>query len=277
MILIDRTRAPGYDARMNTGGLSILAVNIGSTRVAAGVLDEHEIRDLGYTPAADPAATAARIAELARTIEPGAGAVAIATVNPPAAAAIRASLDAAIGGSIGVYTLGVDIPIPQSHTLGERHTTGQDRLLNALAAFDMTREACAVIDAGTAVTVDFVDGAGVFHGGAIAPGAGMQLNSLHSGTATLPEVDFAVPDPAEVFAKTTREAMLHGVYFGVRGMVRLLVERYAESFGAYPRIIATGGDAMTLFEDDEFVERVVPELTLRGVGVAVRAALDEDE
>ncbi len=262
---------------MNSEGLSILAVNIGSTRVAAGVIDAGEVRDHSHTPASDVAATVERLADLARTIDPGAGAVAIASVNPPASAAIRAALDAALGGAIGVYTLGVDIPVILPHTLGEQHTTGQDRMLNALAAFDMMREACAVIDAGTAVTVDFVDGAGVFQGGAIAPGARMQLNSLHSGTATLPEVDLAAPDPAEVYAKTTRQAMLHGVYFGVRGMVRLLVERYAESFGAYPRVIATGGDAPLIFDGDEFIERIVPDLTLRGIGVAVRAATEEDE
>lgn len=258
-------------------GFSILAVNIGSTRAAAGVIDAGEVRDLGHTSVSDVSSSVAMLAGLARTIEPGAGVVAIASVNPPASASIRAALGAALGGAIGVCTIGVDIPIPLLHTLGDSHTTGHDRLLNALAAFDMMREACAVIDAGTAVTVDFVDGAGVFQGGAIAPGARMQLNSLHAGTATLPEVEFAAPDGAEVYAKNTRQAMLHGVYFGVRGMVRLLAERYAESFGAYPRVIATGGDAPVLFDGDEFVERVVPDLTLRGIGIAVRAALEEDE
>ncbi len=262
---------------MMSEGLSILAASIGSTRVAAGVIEAGGVRDLGHTSASDVSASAARLADLAGTIEPGAGVVAIASVNPRASGSIRAALGAAIGGGVGIYTLGVDIVIPQPHSLGDSHTTGQDRMLNALAAFDMMREACAIIDAGTAVTVDFVDGAGVFHGGAIAPGARMQLSSLHTGTATLPEVDFAAPDGAEVYGKNTRQAMLHGVYFGVRGMVRLLVERYAESFGAYPRVIATGGDAPLLFDGDEFIERIVPDLTLRGIGVAVRAALEEDE
>ena len=32
------------------------------------------------------------------------------------------------------------------------------------------QQACIIVDAGTAVTVDFVDGQGTFLGGAIAPG-----------------------------------------------------------------------------------------------------------
>ena len=95
--------------------------------------------------------------------------------------------------------------------------------------------------------------------------------ALREQTAQLPDVAFAKPDP-ETFGKTTREAMLNGVFFGIRGAVRMLSERYAERYGAYPRIIATGGDAQVLFEGDEFVEEIAPDLTLLGVALAHLAA-----
>jgi len=130
-----------------------------------------------------------------------------------------------------------------------------------------------VVDAGTAVTVDFVDGQGVFHGGAIAPGARMQLDALHERTASLPQIEFRRPDPAETFGRNTAEAMLHGVFDGLRGLVWRLVEQYSERYGAFPLVVATGGDAQTLFGDDELVNRIVPELTLQGIAVAARTAL----
>ena len=74
--------------------------------------------------------------------------------------------------------------------------------------------------------------------------------------------------------------MLRGVYHGIRGMVWKLVEQYAEAYEAFPTVIATGGDAETLFHDDELIERIVPDLTLHGIMVTARTSLsgkaDED-
>src|SRR6185503_5698731 len=77
----------------------------------------------------------------------------------------------------------------------------------------------------------------------------------------------------EPFGRNTTQAMLQGVYHGIRGMVQRLVERYAEHYEAYPLVIATGGDAATLFEGDPFIDRIVPELTLLGIAVAAKHAL----
>lgn len=215
--------------------------------------------------------------------ESRASAIVIASVNEPASQSLLRALEdrrkapgasrddrlrAISEGIPPAFRLDADLSIPQPHTLGPNHTTGQDRLLNALAAFHALRQACIIIDAGTAITVDFVDGEGVYHGGAIAPGARMQLRALHDHTAALPLVDLSLPDEQEHFAKTTAQAMLTGVCIGARGMVRALAEHYAEAYGGYPRIIATGGDAELLFSGDDLVEHIVPDLTLRGVALA---------
>lgn len=257
----------------------IVAVSVGNTRTRFGVYQGAEAVSTRYESNADLDALVDAIAAAAREVEQSPeGAVVVASVN----ARVADPLVEALSGrtSAPVLRIGADIPAPIMHTLDERHTTGIDRLLAALAAFHNLRQACVVIDAGTAVTIDFVDGEGSFHGGAIAPGAGMMLRALHEQTAQLPEVAFQRPD-AETFGKSTREAMLNGVYFGIRGTVRMLAERYAERYGAYPRIIATGGDAETLFEGDEFVEQIAPDLVLQGVALsaiaASRLASAEDE
>ena len=40
-------------------------------------------------------------------------------------------------------------------------------------------------------------------------------------------------------------------------------------------MVATGGNAEDLFADDELVNRLVPDLELRGIAVAARLALAE--
>lgn len=176
-----------------------------------------------------------------------------------------------------VFRLGSDLGVPIKTVLTEAaaERTGQDRLLNALAAFESAKQACVVVSAGTAITVDFVDGEGVFHGGAIVPGLRMWLNSLHNGTAALPAIEPRRPDESAFGADTT-QAMLHGAFYGIRGVVRALTERYAEAYEAYPRIVATGGDAKFLFEDDDLIESIDPDLTLRGIAATCRLALSGD-
>jgi pantothenate kinase type III len=56
-------------------------------------------------------------------------------------------------------------------------------------------------------------------------------------------------------------------------MVRVLVERYSEFYGAFPQIIATGGDARALFESDDLIENIVPDLTLLGIQSACQIEL----
>jgi type III pantothenate kinase len=167
------------------------------------------------------------------------------------------------------------LKIPVQHTLEGPITVGADRLLAALGAFSRSGEACVVIDAGTAVTVDYIDGFGVFQGGVIAPGLGMQLKALHEHTAALPKLE--VPKNADEklpegpLGKSTREAMLIGCASTIRGLARVMIDRVAEVNLSYPRVIATGGDAPLLLQDDELIEHIVPDLVLIGMVAAWRS------
>lgn len=177
-----------------------------------------------------------------------------------------------------ITRLGVDLPIDIHHTLSEsgEKTVGQDRLLCAIGAFHLYKQACVVVDAGTAITVDFIDGQGVFHGGAILPGVSMMLESLHEQTAALPRLKYArIEKGSNDPGRQTDAAMMLGVTAAACGAVRWLTERYAEFFEGYPKVVATGGD-MGIFEDDELVETFVPDLQLIGLRVACERALRGD-
>jgi len=250
--------------------LNLLSIDVGNTRTAIGAFVDDELVDERVFGNSDGPQLLREIVEAFQPVKHREGAgVVMGSVNPRISDTLESSLSSILEQK--VYRVERDMPIPIGRRLDPEAIVGEDRLLNAAAAYDTLKQACVIIDAGTAVKIDFVDGAGTFHGGAIAPGAQLMLDSLHQRAALLPEVEF--DKPAELIGHNTREAMLTGCFFGIRGMVRELVERYAEVAGAYPMVIATGGNSDLLFRDFELVERIVPDLTLKGLAVTVRTAL----
>ena len=252
-------------------GPNLVAVSVGNTRTQVGSFHAGKLTESARFANADLSRALEHVVRAWSQIrELDRSAILLASVNDAIAQRLTAMIEGQL--STEIYRVGEDVPVPIGQQLDPETITGVDRLLNAAAAYEKLRQACIVVDAGTAVTVDFVDGEGTFHGGAIAPGARMQLRALHEHTSALPELEFAAPD-ADAFGRSTRQAMLHGVFHGIRGMVWKLTEQYAEHYGAYPRVIATGGDAALLFEHDELIDNIVPDLTLLGIAAAARIAL----
>lgn len=244
----------------------LVTVSVGNTRTQIGRFEDGQLAASEHVLNADADTVASRVARHWDALD-GADerAIALASVNDTFARTLETEIESRTGE--GIERIGRDLAVPIGTQLDEGTRTGMDRLLCAAAAFARVKQACIIIDAGTAVTVDFVDGIGTFQGGAIAPGLRMQLLSLHKGTDALPEVTPEEPQP-EHFGKSTAEAMRQGAYWGIRGLVQKLVERYSEAFGAFPMVIATGGDAELLFRDDELVNHIVPDLALHGIAAA---------
>lgn len=257
-----------------------LAIAVGNTRTRVGVLKKKECLKAQSIASDSPEEIARFAAELVEEFEfPSAEPVIImSSVSDSSAQAIEDQLSERFNWA--TYRIGRDLQIPIRHTLtdaGER-SVGQDRLLCALGAFGVVKQACIVVDMGTAITVDFVDGEGVFHGGAILPGINMMLQSLTNSTAHLPEIKFVMPEQStKEPAKDTEAAMRLGVMASARGAIRFLAEQYAEFYEGYPQIIATGGDIGVL-EDDDLIEAFVPDLQLQGIWIACQKTLsDEDD
>jgi len=251
-----------------------LAITVGNTRSSIAILDGKNIENQQTLASSETSEIVEHALKVWKSLESASPQIVMASTNESASATIAAMLEDQTSKQI--WQIGDDIPVAIGQHLDPETMTGVDRLLNAAAAWEITSQATVVVDAGTCVTVDFVDGEGTFHGGAIAPGARMQLQAMHEGTAALPEVDFE-PPLKEAFGKNTAQAMLQGAYHGIQGMVRQLTEQYAARYGAYPTVIATGGDALTLFEEDELVEQIVPDLQLQGIAVSVGFAMAAEE
>ncbi len=254
-------------------GATCVAISVGNTRTQLGLFEDGKLVRSSRLANDDLDAVLSTARLMIEESGESEAVVALGSVNDRVADDLKGRIESTTTASVS--RVGDDLAIPIGESLDPETLTGIDRLLNAAAAYDRLKQACVIVDAGTAVTVDFVDGEGVFQGGAIAPGVSMQLRSLHEGTEALPLIEAASPDP-DAFGRNTRQAILNGVLYGLRGLVWKLVERYAEAYGAFPTVIATGGDAALLFEGDELVNRIVPDLTLMGIEVAVRQAIGGD-
>lgn len=191
-------------------------------------------------------------------------AAAAASVVPAEIDRLRESIPKIIGEPL--RCVGRELHRPLSLALEEPDLVGLDRVCAAAAAHETIGQACAIASFGTAITVDCVNDEGAFMGGAILPGLSLQARSLHAGTAQLPEVEIA--SPTGPFGTDTTSAIRNGVVFGVVGAIREIVERYAEALGRWPDLVATGGHAELISANCDFIDRIVPDLCIRGIALA---------
>ena len=138
--------------------LRLIAVETGNTRTRLGRFEGDTLEETVTLPNDRLEEIADRAAawweEIARGAEDRS--IVASTVNEPFAAKLRIAIEDRTGAEI--FRIGDDLPVPIGESLDPETITGQDRLLAAAAAWDALKQACIVIDAGTAVTVDFVDG-----------------------------------------------------------------------------------------------------------------------
>lgn len=123
-------------------------------------------------------------------------------------------------------------------------TLGTDRLAAAIGAMsEAPGRNVLVIDAGSAITIDFVDANGHFRGGNISPGIKMRLTALHQLTSRLPLVEKEGETPE--LGYDTETAIRSGVIMGVCHEIDGYIDRMREK---YPDVLIflTGGDEKTL-------------------------------
>jgi type III pantothenate kinase len=157
---------------------------------------------------------------------------------------------------------------------------GLDRLLNAVAARTQLPpgQPAVLVDAGSAVTVDWLDEKHVFCGGAIFPGNRMMARALHKYTALLPEVRIGPPGPMlppALPGRSTEPAMQAGVFWAVLGGIEAIARGMARAATRVPHVFLTGGDMEWMVPAldgndrppwlDGFTRTLWPEQTLVGV------------
>lgn len=248
---------------------NLLAISVGNTRTRLGSFVDGQLAGSLAITHSDPEEFVAAVVEAHAPLSGRSDTVAVfGSVQPKITERLRRVITEHT--KLDLYRVEEDLPIPIGRHLDSEALVGDDRLLNAAAAYANLKQSCIIVDAGTAVTIDLVDGQGTFHGGAILPGAQMMLDAMAGNAAQLPDLEVTKPD--EPVGHNTNQAMFSGVFHGLRGAVRELAEQYAQTIGHFPMIVATGGNADLLFGGYELVERIIPDLTLMGLAVILQAS-----
>src|SRR5256714_7199218 len=143
------------------------------------------------------------------------------------------------------------------------HEVGADRLANAVAAYERVKDACVVVDFGTAITYDVVSPAGEYLGGIITPGAEISIDALYQRAAKLPKVE--LEPPRSLVGKSTVDAIRSGIVYGFAAQVDGIVRRLRAELGEEADAIATGGHADVVVPHTETIDEVDDLLTLTGL------------
>lgn len=139
-----------------------------------------------------------------------------------------------------------ETPLPFQIAYKTPETLGRDRIAAIAGAYSIyPNRNCLVIDAGTAVTYDFINDKGIYLGGNIAPGIDLRFKSLNQFTGKLPlvSVEGEIPFLGYNTQTAIRAGVIQGLAYEMGGYIAELQERYSDLL-----IFLTGGSGK-YFED----------------------------
>ena len=146
------------------------------------------------------------------------------------------------------------------------HYVGADRLADAIGVGEIYGGPAIIVDFGTATTVDAIDGAGAYLGGAIAPGLEASHDALVQRAALLPRIPLTAPD--QVIGTDVITSMQSGLVIGYAAMIEGLVTRAIDEVGGSAKVVATGGLATVIADLTNVIDIVDPDITLSGIRIA---------
>jgi type III pantothenate kinase len=192
-------------------------------------------------------------------------AVIVASVVPP----IMYSLEHAIRKYFKVepMVVGPGIKTGINIRIENPREVGADRIVNAVAAYEIYGGPLIIVDLGTATTYCAVSSKGEYLGGVISPGIKISADALFQRAAKLPRIELAKPDT--VIGRNTVTSMQSGIVFGYVGQVDYIVRRMKLEMKEEKevKVIATGGLARMLASESETIDEINGLLTLEGLRI----------
>lgn len=244
---------------------SVLAVDIGNSRITVALLRGDHALDLRHLPTRRHRSAGmlqplrAALAKAGRTAAPP-GAV-LCSVVPALTAPWARALERAAGRPALVISAGTVRGMRVRYR--DRATVGPDRLANAFAARALYGTPAIVVDLGTATNFDCVSKDGDFIGGVIAPGVATGAEALYARAARIARV--TLRPQRRTLGRSTEEAVRAGILHGAAAMVDGIVHRLARDMNARPHVIATGGLATLVGRECSTLHHIDEGLTLKGL------------
>ena len=143
---------------------------------------------------------------------------------------------------------------------------GVDRWLAILAAYNMAKTDCCILNCGTTITFDIVSGEGKHEGGYIVPGLQLMRDSLFSKSPVL----VANPESANSLSPghDTSAAINNGIFSAIIGFVTAM--KSAQSLIKSQSVwFVSGGDGEIISRHLAWETRLCPSLVLDGLTLAL--------
>lgn len=148
---------------------------------------------------------------------------------------------------------------------------GVDRWLAMVGAMERTEQAFAVLDAGTAITLDLVDANGKHLGGHIVPGVRLMQKALFGDTGKIAfgaKLDPSQTDGRQWLGENSMQAVELGTYQAALGYLKSCLERLDEHY-SIQQIFVCGGDGAQMMQQIELPKSMkwlnCPDLVLEGL------------
>lgn len=191
-------------------------------------------------------------------------AVIIASVTPP----IMYSLEHAIRKYLkkDAIIVGSDIKTGIKILYENPKEVGADRIVNAVAAYNIYGGPVIIIDFGTATTFCAVSSKGEYLGGVICPGIRISAEALFLKTAKLPKIE--INKPESIIGKNTIVSMQSGIVYGYVGQVDYIVKSMKKEMREDNiKVVATGGFARLIATESKVIDEINVFLTLEGLRI----------
>ena len=148
-----------------------------------------------------------------------------------------------------------------TNSYAEPARMGVDRWLAMLAAWHRSPSALCIVDAGSALTIDFVSADGLHRGGYILPGADSMERALLADTDRVRFGD--APRDCLDPGCSTEAAVFNGIQLSQAGAVSTALARYGEDSALY----FCGGNGALLKDLVDCGGEFVPDLVLDGLAL----------
>lgn len=248
----------------------LLTIDVGNTNITLGVFQEDELLGTFRMTTKLPRTsdeygfTICGILEKRDVMPKDVNAVIIASVVPD----IMHSLTNGIIKYLDVRPLVVSTGIKTGIRIVTENPKeiGPDRIVDAVAGFELFGGPVIVVDFGTATTYDLIGPGGTFEAGVTAPGIETAARSLWGGAAMLPAIE--IKKPKTILAKETITSMQAGLVYGAIGQTEHIIQKIKEESGYLNAVVvATGGLGKIIASETDSIDEYKPNLTLDGLRI----------